>query len=471
MEEKIYRSYIEILKEELVPALGCTEPIAIAYAAAKAAEVLRGSKKEKTSDAGRAPKADPVLSGENAEAVSEKRKEVSQIAAGQWDGHLDVYCSGNIIKNVKSVTVPNSGGMRGIEAAALLGLAGGDASRKLEVLEGITREQREETRRLLEKKFCTCYLQEGVANLYIRAELTLDGHSACVTIEDKHTNIVKIERDGEVLFEKACKEEADTKEAEAGDKRALLNVADILRFADEVQIEEIRDVIGRQIEMNTAISEEGLRNPYGAEVGRTLLNAYGDDIKVRAKAKAAAGSDARMNGCSMPVVINSGSGNQGMTCSLPVIEYAKELRVSEEKLYRALVVSNLVAIHQKSYIGSLSAYCGAVSAACGAGAAIAWLNGGDYEAVARTITNALANTSGMVCDGAKSSCAAKIASAVDAAIMAYTLESANHCFQPGEGLVKDNVEDTIRNMGYVGRVGMKDTDVTILNLMIDQQEV
>lgn len=433
MEEKIYRSYVEILKEELVPALGCTEPIAIAYAAAKAAEVL-------------------------------------QAAPDSWNGHLDVYCSGNIIKNVKSVTVPNSGGMRGIEAAALLGLVGGDASRKLEVLEGVTEEQREETRRLLEKKFCTCYLQEGVANLYIRAELTLDDHSACVTIEDKHTNIIKIEKDGEVLFEKAGKEEADTGAKEQSDKRALLNVADILRFADEVHIEDIKDVIGRQIEMNTAISEEGLRNPYGAEVGRTLLNAYGDDIKIRAKAKAAAGSDARMNGCSMPVVINSGSGNQGMTCSLPVIEYAKELKVSEEKLYRALVVSNLVAIHQKSYIGSLSAYCGAVSAACGAGAAIAWLNGGDYEAVARTITNALANTSGMVCDGAKSSCAAKIASAVDAAIMAYTLESANHCFQPGEGLVKDNVEETIRNMGYVGRVGMKDTDVTILNLMIDQQQ-
>lgn len=434
MEEKIYRSYIEILKEELVPALGCTEPIAIAYAAAKAAEVL-------------------------------------QTAQDSWNGHLDVYCSGNIIKNVKSVTVPNSGGMRGIEAAALLGLVGGDASRKLEVLEGITEEQREETRRLLEKKFCTCYLQEGVANLYIRAELTLEGHSACVTIEDKHTNIIKIEKDGVVLFEKAGKGEEDAGAKEQSDKRALLNVADILRFADEVRIEDIKDVIGRQIEMNTAISEEGLRNPYGAEVGRTLLNAYGDDIKIRAKAKAAAGSDARMNGCSMPVVINSGSGNQGMTCSLPVIEYAKELKVSEEKLYRALVVSNLVAIHQKSYIGSLSAYCGAVSAACGAGAAIAWLNGGDYEAVARTITNALANTSGMVCDGAKSSCAAKIASAVDAAIMAYTLESANHCFQPGEGLVKDNVEDTIRNMGYVGRVGMKDTDVTILNLMIDQQQV
>lgn len=464
MEEKIYRSYIEILKEELVPALGCTEPIAIAYAAAKAAEILKESNGEKVQIAEHKTEEKAGTADRNG------AKSASQTALDNCNGHLDVYCSGNIIKNVKSVTVPNSGGMRGIEAAALLGLVGGDASRKLEVLEGITEEQREETRRLLEKKFCTCYLQEGVANLYIRAELTLEGHSACVTIEDKHTNIIKIEKDGVVLFEKACKAEADAGAKEQSDKRALLNVADILQFADEVRIEDIKDVIGRQIEMNTAISEEGLRNPYGAEVGRTLLNAYGDDIKIRAKAKAAAGSDARMNGCSMPVVINSGSGNQGMTCSLPVIEYAKELKVPEEQLYRALVVSNLVAIHQKSYIGSLSAYCGAVSAACGAGAAIAWLNGGDYEAVARTITNALANTSGMVCDGAKSSCAAKIASAVDAAIMAYTLESANHCFQPGEGLVKDNVEDTIRNMGYVGRVGMKDTDVTILNLMIDQQQ-
>ena len=464
MEEKIYRSYIEILKEELVPALGCTEPIAIAYAAAKAAEVLKESNGEEVQIA------EHKTEEKAGTAERNGAKSASQTALDNCNGHLDVYCSGNIIKNVKSVTVPNSGGMRGIEAAALLGLVGGDASRKLEVLESITEEQREETRRLLEKKFCTCYLQEGVANLYIRAELTLEGHNACVTIEDKHTNIIKIEKDGVVLFEKACKAEVDAGAKEQSDKRALLNVADILRFADEVRIEDIKDVIGRQIEMNTAISEEGLRNPYGAEVGRTLLHAYGDDIKIRAKAKAAAGSDARMNGCSMPVVINSGSGNQGMTCSLPVIEYAKELKVSKEKLYRALVVSNLVAIHQKSYIGSLSAYCGAVSAACGAGAAIAWLNGGDYEAVARTITNALANTSGMVCDGAKSSCAAKIASAVDAAIMAYTLESANHCFQPGEGLVKDNVEDTIRNMGYVGRVGMKDTDVTILNLMIDQQQ-
>ena len=277
--EKIYRSYIEILKEELVPALGCTEPIAIAYAAAKAAEVLKESNGEKVQIAEHKTEEKAGTADRNG------AKSASQTALDNCNGHLDVYCSGNIIKNVKSVTVPNSGGMRGIEAAALLGLVGGDASRKLEVLESITEEQREETRRLLEKKFCTCYLQEGVANLYIRAELTLEGHSACVTIEDKHTNIIKIEKDGVVLFEKACKAEVDAGAKEQSDKRALLNVADILRFADEVRIEDIKDVIGRQIEMNTAISEEGLRNPYGAEVGRTLLHAYGDDIKIRAKAK------------------------------------------------------------------------------------------------------------------------------------------------------------------------------------------
>lgn len=435
MKKKVYESYLEILREELIPALGCTEPIAIAYATATAASILK------------------------------KEGVVKQEESEKNDGHLNIYCSGNIIKNVKSVIVPNSEGMKGIEAAAVLGMVGGQAERKLEVLEGITEADRIRTRELLENKFCTCYLEEGVENLYIRAELTENGHKSVVVIENKHTNIVLVKKDDEILFEK--KQVRQKKIENKQDKRDLLNVADILEFAEMVSMKDIEEIIGRQIEMNTAISEEGLRNHYGAEVGRTLLRAYGNDVKVRARAKAAAGSDARMNGCSMPVVINSGSGNQGMTCSLPVIEYARELKVSREKMYRALVVSNLIAIHQKSYIGSLSAYCGAVSAACGAGAAISWLNGGDYSAVSKTIINALANTSGIVCDGAKSSCAAKIASAVDAAIMAYTLEDANHCFQPGEGLVQENVEDTIRNMGYVGRVGMKGTDVTILNLMIN----
>lgn len=424
MDEKIYQNYLEILKEELVPALGCTEPIALAYAAASAREVF-----------------------------------------GAMPRHMDVFCSGNIIKNVKNVTVPNSGGLHGIEAAAVLGAVGGRADRQLEVLEAVTEEDREQVRNLLAEKFCTCHLQEGVENLYIRVEMTGEGHCSKVTISGKHTHIAQVEKDGEILY-------ADTQAQEKSqgpDKRELLNVKDILEFADTVRMDDIREVIGRQVEMNTAIAEEGLKNPYGAEVGRTLLSAYGDDIRVRARARAAAGSDARMNGCSMPVIINSGSGNQGMTCSLPVIEFAKEWKASEEQMYRALVVSNLVAIHQKKYIGSLSAYCGAVSAACGAGAAITYLYGGGYEAVSNTITNTIANMGGVVCDGAKSSCAAKIASAVDAAIMAYTLENADHCFRPGEGLVKENVEDTIRSMGYVGRVGMKDTDVTILNLMIGEE--
>ena len=426
IDEKYYRNYLEILKEELVPALGCTEPIAVAYAAALAKKTL-----------------------------------------GVLPEHMDVYCSGNIVKNVKSVTVPNSGGMRGIEAAAVLGAVGGNPDKKLEVLGAIRKEEQDMAAKLLEENYCICHLEEGVENLYIRVEAEGAGHTASVLITGKHTNIGQIKKDGAILF--SGKSEKTEKRKE--EPRESLNVRDILSFADEVRYEDIKEVIGRQVEMNVAISEEGLRHAYGAEVGRTLLTAYGNDVKVRARAKAAAGSDARMNGCSLPVVINSGSGNQGMACSLPVIEFARELNIPEEKMYRALVVSNLVAIHQKKYIGSLSAYCGAVSAACGAGAAITYLYGGDYERVSHTITNTIANMGGVVCDGAKSSCAAKIASAVDAAIMACMLENADHCFKPGEGLVKDNVEDTIKSLGYVGRVGMKHTDVTILNLMIDQIKI
>ena len=253
--------------------------------------------------------------------------------------------------------------------------------------------------------------------------------------------------------------------------KSLLNVKDILEFANTVDIDDVRAVLKRQIDMNSAIADEGLMHPYGAQIGRTLLQVYGDDVKIRAKARAAAGSDARMGGCSLPVVINSGSGNQGMTVSLPVIEFAKSLFCTEEQLYRALVVSNLVAIHQKKYIGSLSAYCGAVSAACGSGAAITYLYGGNYEDISATIVNTIGNVGGIVCDGAKSSCAAKIASAVDAAILGHFLGRKHHWFQPGEGIVQKDVEGTIKSMGYIGRVGMKDTDKQILNIMIDQVKV
>ncbi len=425
MDRDIVRNYIEILKYELVPALGCTEPIAIAYAAAKAREVL-----------------------------------------GEMPTSMELCCSGNIIKNVKAVTVPNSGGLKGIEVAGVLGVLGGDANRELEVLESVTKEQIEMAKKLIANGYCTCSLKEEVENLYISATVVSKEHSAEVTIVNRHTLITKIVKDGQILLENSIHEEAN----ERFDK-SKLNVKDILEFADTVSIEEIKPILERQVEMNTAISKEGLKKVYGAQVGRTLLATYGSDICTRARAVAAAGSDARMSGCSLPVVINSGSGNQGMTVSLPVIEYAKELQVGEEKMYRALVVSNLISIHQKKYIGSLSAYCGAVSAACGSGAGITYLYGGTYEQVCKTITNTIANVGGIVCDGAKPSCAAKIASSVEAAILAHNMSMNSCCFQAGEGIVGEDVEDTIKNVGYIGRVGMKKTDVEILNIMIDKTSV
>lgn len=425
LDKKLYNSYIQILKNELVPALGCTEPIAIAYAAAKARDVL-----------------------------------------GCFPEHVDMRCSGNIIKNVKGVTVPNANGMKGIDVAAILGIVGGDASRELEVLEAVKPEDVEKTRKLAAEGYCTCTLQEDVDNLYIAATVRKGEHYAEVTIINRHTYITRIVKDNQVLYEAASSESSK----EYVDK-SLLNVKDILSFADTADIEDIREILDRQIELNSAIADEGLIHSYGAQVGRTLLQVYGDDVKIRAKARAAAGSDARMGGCSMPVVINSGSGNQGMTVSLPVIEFAKALFCSKEKLYRALIVSNLVAIHQKKYIGSLSAYCGAVSAACGSGAGITYLYGGDYEEISATIVNTIGNVGGIVCDGAKSSCAAKIASAVDAAILGHFLGHKHRWFQPGEGLVQEDVEDTIKSVGYIGRVGMKDTDKQILNVMIDQVDI
>lgn len=425
MDKKQYDNYVQILKNELVPALGCTEPIAIAHAAAKAREVL-----------------------------------------GEFPDQVEMRCSGNIIKNVKGVTVPNSGGLKGIDVAAILGIVGGEASRELEVLENIQPEHIKKTRELADAGYCTCTLQEDVANLYIVAKVRKNAHYAEVTIINRHTYITKVVKDDVILYETAVNEDS----SDYVDK-SMLNVRDILEFADTVNIEDVKDILDRQIEMNSAIADEGLMHPYGAQIGRTLLQVYGDDVKIRARARAAAGSDARMGGCSLPVVINSGSGNQGMTASLPVIEFAKSLFSGQEKLYRALVVSNLVAIHQKKYIGSLSAYCGAVSAACGSGAAITYLYGGNYEQISATIVNTIGNVGGIVCDGAKSSCAAKIASAVDAAILAHFLGWKHHWFQPGEGIIKQDIEDTIKSMGYIGRVGMKDTDKQILNIMIDQIDV
>lgn len=426
MDSALYANYLAILKHELVPALGCTEPIAIAYAAAKARQVL-----------------------------------------GDFPDTVEMQLSGNIIKNVKGVTVPNSGGMKGIDTAAVLGIVGGNADKALEVLEEIRPEHIEKTKELVERQICSCTLVEGVSNLYIVAKVTKGEHSAEVTIVDQHTNITKILKDGKVLLSKESRE----KETSSDIDKSKLTVKDILDFADQVQIEDVEEILERQIRLNTAISQEGLDNNYGAQIGKTLMHVWGKGITTRACARAAAGSDARMGGCSMPVVINSGSGNQGMTVSLPVIAYAEEWEVSRQKLYRSLVVSNLIAIHQKHYIGSLSAYCGAVSAACGAGAGITYMYGGNYQQMSLTIINTLGNIGGIVCDGAKPSCAAKIASSVDAALMAFHLSIQNKSFLPGEGIIRGDVEETIKSMGYIGRVGMRSTDTEILNIMIDRVDV
>lgn len=431
MNRKIYNEYVTILESELVPALGCTEPIALAYAAAKAKEVL-----------------------------------------GKMPDHITMRCSGNIIKNVKGVKVPNSGGMKGVEAAAVLGITGGDPSQALEVLEHVTDREIDEAEKLLKAGFCDCVLKDDVANLYIEAYAVCkktEKSEALVVIEDEHTNITHIEKDGQVLFHKEKKEYCQ--EREKTPDKSLLNLEDIITFANEVQITDVEKVLGRQIKYNTRIAEEGLRNPWGAQVGRVVLEEFEEDVKWRAVAKASAGSDARMSGCALPVIINSGSGNQGMTCSLPVIEFGKELKKSKEEIYRALCVSNLVALNQKKYIGSLSAYCGAVCAAAGAGAGITYLCGGTLEQIENTVVNTIADAGGIVCDGAKPSCAAKISTALQAAILSHKMAMRGLTFARGEGLVMDCPEDTIKAVGYVGRAGMKQTDVEILNLMIGKTKL
>ena len=423
MDKTLYSNYLNILKEELIPALGCTEPIAIAFAGAKIREIT--------------------------ENIPE---------------HIIVKCSGNIIKNVKGVTVPNSGGLKGIDTAAILGLVGGDANKNLEVLSTIKQEDIEKTKELLnDEEFCTCELIEGDENLHIIIEAKYKDTNALVEIKNAHTNITRINKNGEELLNS---DNSYNKKEE--DPRETLNIKEILNFANEVNIDDIKDIIKRQIELNYSIAEEGLKNDYGSSVGKTLMKYYGDDIRNRAKAYASAGSDARMGGCSMPVVTNSGSGNQGITVSIPVIKYAEEMKVSEEKLYRALVLSNLIAILQKKHIGKLSAFCGVVCAATGSASAIAYLHDCDYQVICDTITNALCTIGGMVCDGAKSSCASKIAEAVDCGILAFNLARDGKVFKAGDGLVKNDIEATIDSIGRMAKDGMKSTDVEILNIMIDK---
>ena len=419
MDTPFYQAYIDILKRELVPALGCTEPIAIAYAAATARAVL-----------------------------------------GDLPSKLLVECSGNIIKNVKGVTVPNSGGLKGINVAATLGVVGGNPEERLNTLQNVTPADIEKTKRLVSEGYCECALKAEVENLYIL--VTAFGKNetyAKVEIRGEHTHITRIEKNGQILLKTEVKEQSTT-------DMSRLNVRDILDFAEHTDLAAVKDILENQIQLNSAISDEGMRHHYGADVGKTILRNYGADIKTRARARAAAGSDARMSGCAMPVVINSGSGNQGIAVSMPVIEYAKEYGMTREKLYRALLVANLISLHQKRYIGSLSAYCGATSAACGAACGIAFLMDATYEEICQTIVNTICNIGGMVCDGAKPSCAAKIASAVDAGINAYLMAKDGLGFSEGEGLAEGDIEKTIQNLGRVGKEGMKETDEEILKIML-----
>ena len=419
-----YSAYINILKEELVPAMGCTEPIALAYCAAKAREVL-----------------------------------------GAMPDKVVVGASGSIIKNVKSVIVPNTDHMKGIPAAAIAGIVAGDPSKELEVIAQVTPEQIAGMHSFMETVPVLVEHVDNGLTFEIVVTLWKGEEYAKVRIVNYHTNIVLIEKNGEVLMEVEVEGEGESGLTD----RSVLNMADILDFAESVDVEDIRDVLSRQIQYNTAIAEEGLRGDYGSNIGRMLLDFYGDrSVITRAKAMAAAGSDARMNGCELPVIINSGSGNQGMTTSLPVIEYAKELNASEEKLFRALAVANLVTIHQKTSIGRLSAFCGAVSAGAGAGAGIAYLLGTDLDGISHTVANAIATTGGMVCDGAKASCASKIATAVEAGIMGYTMHVQNNNFQPDDGLVGQTPEQTIANIGRLGKEGMKHTNEEIIKIMVGE---
>lgn len=417
-----YTTYVDILKRELVPAMGCTEPIAIAYCSAKARSVL-----------------------------------------GTLPDEVYLKVSGNIIKNVKSVIVPNSGGRRGLAAAAAIGILAGDETRELEVLSGVTDEAARGLGAYMEKTGFTVIPVETPYLLDMAVEVKKDGHTARVRIAQEHTNVIEIQRDGETLFEKAVNEDG----AQDGPDYGLLTIERIYDFAVTADLEDVREILDRQIEYNTAISQEGLRGDYGANIGRILLEEYGDSVENRLKAVAAAGSDARMNGCDLPVIINSGSGNQGMTASLPVIEYAREKQCGRERLYRALLISNLMTLHQKTGIGRLSAYCGAVSAGAGAGAGIAYLDGGDLTVLAHTLVNALAITSGIVCDGAKASCAAKIAAAVDAGVLGYKMYKTGRQFYGGDGLVAKGVENTIRNIGRLGKDGMRETDKEIIRIMTE----
>ncbi|MBO5128952.1 MAG: serine dehydratase subunit alpha family protein [Oscillospiraceae bacterium] len=418
----LYQQYLNILAEELKPAMGCTEPIALAYAAAKGRQIL-GCLPEK----------------------------------------IDLLVSGNIIKNVKSVIVPNTGGLHGMAAAVCAGIVAGDADRELEVISQVPQQAHAAIRDYMNR--VELNIQPASSDLVFDIDLTLEaqGQKARIRIVNNHTNIVLLEKNGEVLLQQPI---SDSSEEGLTDK-SCLSVAGIVEFADCVDVEDIRPLVGRQIEYNMAIAEEGLSGHWGANIGTVMLHHQGGNLEKKASAYAAAGSDARMSGCEMPVIICSGSGNQGITASVPVVVFARGLEVSEDKLLRAVALSDLVTLHQKAGIGRLSAYCGAISAGCGAAAGIAYLQGGGEEAVAHILVNAIAILSGTICDGAKPSCAAKIAAAVDAGILGYHMYLDGQQFYGGDGIVTKGVDKTVRNVGILAREGMRETDRTILEIMLN----
>lgn len=417
-----YQKYISILNEELVIAIGCTEPIAIAYAAAKAKEVL-----------------------------------------GVFPERAVIKCSGNIIKNAMGVVVPNAGGLKGIEASVIAGIIGGRADKELEVLSGITLDNIEEITNLVGTGFCTVKQLESDASLHIIVYLFSNGEMVTTEIKYAHANITKITKNNKVIYENSFD---PSKYLGTMTDRSILNIEGIFDFANLIVIRDIEELIEKQIEYNMAIAKEGMLGNYGVEIGKILLKDMGDSLWIKVKAYAAAASEARMSGCILPVVTNSGSGNQGIAVSVPVIVYAREQGLDKNKLLRALIFSNLLAIHQKTKIGRLSAFCGAVTAACAAGAAITYLAGGIDE-ISRTITNTLANVSGIICDGAKPSCASKIASSLDAAIMAHLLSLNGKSYELGTGIIKQDIEKTISMVGQMAYNGMAATDTEILKIMLD----
>ena len=425
LTNEIIEDYIKILESELVPAMGCTEPIALAYGGARAREVL-----------------------------------------GQMPEKVIAKCSGNIIKNVRCVTIPNSKGLVGIEAGVLLGIAGGNAQKQMEVLEDVADEDIEKAKDMLKKGVCKVEFLDSSSVLHIILELYTEEHSAVVEIRDGHTNITSIRKDGKELLEGAALVEHD----DTDERKVILNMENIKEFADTVELSKVQHLIERQITCNMAIANEGMKGGYGLGLGKLLLESYPDTTLNQMKAYAAAGSEARMGGCDLPVIINSGSGNQGIASSVPVVVYARENNICQERLYRALAFSSLLTIYQKEFIGKLSAFCGAVSASCASGAALTYMVGGTLDQIKMTVENTLANIPGIICDGAKISCAAKIATSLDAAIMAHNLAMKNKVYAPYTGILQEDTPETISCVGYIGKEGMKQTDKEILKIMIEHNE-